>query len=385
MRHILISILLAFSTALCMSTASAEESLRIGVSVSMSGKYAEPALAILKGYKIWESDINKKGGVLGRKVQLIVYDDKSDPETARERYQHLILVDKVDLVFGPNSSELTEAIVAVTEKYGYPMIATGAGADALWQKGYKYIFGVYTPASKHNAVFLEALLGQGLNKLAIISANDVFSRNLAAGAKEWAKRFEMNVMFTDELKKETFSQDLEQTLRKAQASGAEVLMICGHFNESVSARLALKHIGWSPRAYYATVGPALVKYGDVLKADAEHTFSSAQWEPTAPFPGAREFAQSFQQIHNVLPSYQAAGGYATGQILEAAVRKTGSVDREKFRDALSSLDTTTIMGRYGVDHTGKQIRHSTFTVQWQNGKKEVIAPPEFMTAKAVWK
>jgi branched-chain amino acid transport system substrate-binding protein len=385
MRHILISILLAFSSELLMSTASAAESLKIGVSLGLTGKYAEKASMIMKGYKIWETDINKKGGVLGRKVQLIVYDDKNEPEIARERYQHLILVDKVDLVFGPSSSELTEAIVPLTEKFGYPLLTTGASADTLWQKGYKYVFGVYTPTSKISEGFLEVLLGQGLNKLAIISESDVFSRSIAASSKEWAKRFEMEVVFADELKTGAFSRYLEQSLRKAQASGAEVLMICGHLNESISTRLALKHIGWSPRAYYATIGPALDAYHDALKADADHTFSSSHWEPTLPFPGAATFTESFLQVFNALPSYQAASGYATGQILEAAIRKTGSVDRDKLRDALSSLDALTIMGRYGVDRTGRQIRTFAVTVQWQNGKKEIIAPPELMTAKAVWK
>jgi branched-chain amino acid transport system substrate-binding protein len=140
-----------------------------------------------------------------------------------------------------------------------------------------------------------------------------------------------------------------------------------------------------PRAYYATVGPAAPQYRQRLQDDAEATFSSSQWEPSSTFPGAKQFAQSYSATYHDMPSYQAASAYAAGQILEAAVGKIHSLDREKLRDALSALDTVTILGRYGVDHAGRQIRHFSTTVQWQQGKKEIVAPEDLATKPAVFR
>jgi len=274
-------------------------------------------------------------------------------------------------------------VSTVTERHHFPLLASGASADTLWKTGRRYLFGVYVMTNKYTVGFLEMLVTHDLKQVAIISADDVFSRNVTLGTKEWAKRFGVTISFFEEFKKGTTT--LGPLMRRAQASGAQALMVMGHVDESINSRLALMEIGWTPRAYYATVGPAMQHFQQALKRDADFTFSSSQWEPTSPFPGARQFADTFMKAYQVVPSYHAASAYAAGQILEAAVAKAQSVDREKLRDALSALDAVTILGRYGVDHDGRQIRHFTSTIQWQRGKKEIVAPPELLTAAPIWR
>ena len=237
-------------------------------------------------------------------------------------------------------------------------------------------------ARKYSASFLELLAIAGIDKIAVISADEAFSLAVADGINEWAKRFGLKVVFFDKFAKG--AKDLDGRVRAARASGAQVLMVCGFYDESVNARLALKRVQWAPRAFFATIGPGLQKYRDVLKADAEHSFSPSQWEPSSAFPGAKEFAESYRRAYGSEPAYPAAMAYASAQILEFAVGRIKSTDRAKLRDALSSLDAITIMGRYGVDQTGRQIRLFATTVQWQNGKKEIVAPKELMTARPVW-
>jgi len=383
MRYLLSLVIFLFSTAGVASSAHSAEPLKIGLSMALTGKYAALGDLSLKAYKLWEADVNKRGGILGRSVTLVVYDDKSDPATASEIYKKLILVDKVDLVFGPYASDITEAVAPVTEQYGYPLLASGAAADVLWQKGYKYLFGVFITASKYTVGFLEVLVNNGFDKVAVITADDLFSRSIAKGTKAWATRFDLDVVFFEEFRKD--AKSLDEIVKRAEQSGAQALIVCGHMDESINARIALKNTGWSPRAYYATVGPAVQKFHDVLKDDADYTFSSSQWEPSSPFPGAKEFAAAFSKAYRKMPSYHAANAYAAGQILESAIRKAKSTDRAKVRDVLASLDTITIIGRYGVDATGKQVRHFATTVQWQKGKKESVAPPEIVTAMPLWR
>jgi branched-chain amino acid transport system substrate-binding protein len=363
--------------------ARAAEPLRIGVALSLTGKYAELAAMADKSYRLWQQDINRRGGLLGRPVQITILDDKSDPQVARKLYENFIVKDKVDLVLGPYSSEITEAVADVAEQYQYPLLASGGSADSIWQKGRHYVFGVYINSNKYTIGFLELLVKAGIEKIAIIAADDVFAKDIEAGTKDWARRYELQVVYSGTFRKGN-GEDLGSRITGARAAGAEALIIAGHFDDSINGRLVLKKIGWMPKAYYATVGPAIPRYADTLKGDADYTFTSSQWEPTLPFPGTREFAKSFIDTYHVAPSYQAASAYASGQILEAAVRKAKSLDREKLKDALGSLDTMTVMGRYGVDSDGRQVRHFTTTVQWQKGKKEIVAPQELQTVKPIW-
>ena len=94
------------------------------------------------------------------------------------------------------------------------------------------------------------------------------------------------------------------------------------------------------------------------------------------FPGSKEFASEFKKTFGKKPSYQAAAGYASGQIMAAAIDQTGSLDKKKIRDALATMDTFTIFGRYGVDSTGMQARHFALVTQWQNGELEVVGPTD---------
>lgn len=368
---------------LLLKPAHASEPIKIGLTLGLTGKYAVMSDMQMKGFRLWEDHVNSKGGILGRNVRLIIYDDRGDPKIAKTLYEHLILRDKVDLVFGPYSSEITEAILPITEKYGYPVLVGGASADRLWQKDYKYVFGVYTPASRYTVSFLELVAMNDYRDIAIVHADDSFSQDVASGAKKWASRFGLNVILFEGFKKGT--RNLDDIAQRVKASRAEVLIVCGHLDEAVNMRSSLKNIGWYPRVYYASVGPALRAFYDRLKGDAELTFSSSQWEQRAAFPGSENFYKAFTEAYKVEPSYHAATAYAAGQILETAVKKAGSLDKKKVREILSAMDTMTIIGRYGVDRTGMQIRHFNLIIQWQKGKKEIVWPEELRTAQPIFK
>jgi branched-chain amino acid transport system substrate-binding protein len=363
--------------------ANASEVIKIGLSLGLTGKYSEMSNMQMKGFKLWEEHINSKGGILGKNVRLIIYDDKSEPQTAKSLYEHLILKDRVDFVFGPYSSEITEAILPVTEKYGYPVLASGASADRLWQKSYKYVFGIYIPASKYTIGFLELLAANNLNNIAIVHADDVVSLDIASGTKKWAERFGLKVLLMEGFKKGT--KDLRHIAKKTKDSNADALIVCGHLDETIDMKLSLKNINWQPKIYYATVGPAMQDYYDKLNTDVNYTFSSSQWEPYAKFPGSREFTDSFIKKYKEVPSYHAATAYAAGQILEAALKRLGNLERNRLRDILSAMDTITIIGRYGVDSKGMQSKHFNMIIQWQNGKKEIVWPKELRTAKPIFK
>src|SRR5438552_5980190 len=126
--------------------ADAQGPVRIGASLSLTGTYAKLGKNQHEGYQLCEKDLNAKGGLLGRKVQFVVYDDQSLPATAVRLYEKLITEYKVDGVMGPYSAPVTEASVSVTEKYKKVMVAPLAATTSIFKKGRKYIFMVISPA-----------------------------------------------------------------------------------------------------------------------------------------------------------------------------------------------------------------------------------------------
>ena len=137
------SVAVGFLTA---PLAAAQPPIRIGASLSQTGLYAAIGQNQLRGNRLCVKHLNDKGGVLGRKLELVVYDDGSDPATAVRLYEKLITQDKVDLVLGPYSSPMTEPVADVTEKYKMPMVSPSAAATSIYRKGRKFIFQMIPPA-----------------------------------------------------------------------------------------------------------------------------------------------------------------------------------------------------------------------------------------------
>lgn len=358
---------------------AAEPPVNIGVSLGLTGRFAVMSDALHKGFSLWERHINAAGGILGRPVRILCKDDRGLPEVARTLYAELIETEKVDFLFAPYSSLITEAVLPIVERHDIPMLVAGAAADRLWEKGHRNVIGVYTPASKFTVGFLELLVLNDLDGIAVVYADDAFSEDLAGSTRAWAHRFGLRLVFFEGFEKGTAK--LDPLAVRAREKGAEVLMVCGHMNEAVNMTRALSRIDWQPRAYYASVGPAFQEFYDRCGPDAEGVFATSLWEPRANYPGARKFEHDFIAAYGEAPGYHAGLAYAAGQVLAESIREAGGLDRRRVRKRLYRLDTMTIIGRFGVDRTGKQERQQAFIIQWQNGRKALVWPAAIQTAK----
>ena len=141
--------------------------------------------------------MNDKGGLLGRKVEFVVYDDQSTPATAVRLYEKLITEDKVDAVMGPYSSPITEAVANVTEKYKKVMVAPLAATTSIFKKGRKYIFMVISPAEVYLDGLIDMAAKRGLKTVAIINEDTLFTKASATGTAEVAKKRGMQVVFQE--------------------------------------------------------------------------------------------------------------------------------------------------------------------------------------------
>jgi len=382
-RRLLLSALLSFLFIFVVSpVVSYAQDIVVGASVALTGKYARTGQEQLQGFQMWVDEVNARGGLLGRKVALKYYDDESKPETGAKLYEKLITDDKVDLLIGPYSSDVTMAASTVAEKYNFPMVSSGASATQIWERGYKNIFGLYTLAENYMVQILDFAKSKGLRTIALIYENTEFPRAIASGVKSKAKQIGMNVVFEEEYGKA--STDFSSMIIKMKAKKPDMVIGGSYLPDSVAFMRQAKENRLYAKIFAFAVGPALPDFGKNLGLDAEGVMGNTMFEPTLKRPGVKEFAEKYNAKYGHEPGYHAGGGYGAGQVLEAAVKKAGSLDRDKLRAALFSLDTVTVFGHFKVDATGRQIGKRGYAVQWINGNRELILPADVATAKPVY-
>src|SRR5688572_17501579 len=156
-----------------------DKTVLVGGAISQTGRYAEPAGRQVNAIKLWADEVNARGGLLGHKIELRLLDDRSDTQTSIKLYEKLITEDKVDVVLGPYSSGITEAVANVTERYKKPFIAYGASSTPIWEKGRKYIFNIVAPAEDYQKGALHLAKQIGVKTIAIIGEDSLFPRQAA--------------------------------------------------------------------------------------------------------------------------------------------------------------------------------------------------------------
>ena len=359
--------------------AGAQTPIKIGASMSVTGTYAKPGTYQKEGYDVCIDELNAKGGLLGRKVELVIYDDQSQPATAVKLYEKLITEDKVDAVMGPYSSAVSEAVANVTEKYKKVMVAPLAATTSIFKKGRKYIFMVITPAENYLDGLIDMAAKRGLKTVAIINEDTLFPKASAAGTAEAAKKRGMQVVLQEAYPKG--NTDFSALLVKIKAANPDVIAAGTYFDDAVAITRQMKELNVNPKMFGLTVGGDIPEFYDLLKQNAEYVYGSTQWDEALPYPGQKEFVGAFTKKFKHEPSYHAAAGYAGCLTYAEAVKRAGTLDADKVRDQLLKMEIRTAFGDYKVDPDGFQIAHKMVMIQWQDGKRIVVWPDDLANGK----
>ena len=360
--------------------AAAQTPIKLGASMSVTGTYAKPGSYQKEGYDVCIDELNAKGGLLGRKVELVIYDDQSQPATAVKLYEKLITEDKVDAVMGPYSSAVSEAVANVTEKYRKVMVAPLAATTSIFKKGRKYIFMVITPAENYLDGLIDMAAKRGLKTVAIINEDTLFPKASAAGTAEAAKKRGMQVVLQEAYPKG--NTDFSALLVKIKAANPDVIAAGTYFDDAVAITRQMKELNVNPKMFGLTVGGDLPEFYDLLKQNAEYVYGSTQWDETLPYPGQKEFLAAYTKKFKHEPSYHAAAGYAGCLIYGEAVKRAGTLDADKVREQLLKMEIKTAFGDYKVDADGFQVAHKMVMLQWQDGKRVVVWPDDLAGGKA---
>ncbi len=351
-----------------------------GGTVSLEGKYVETSDMIQKGYKLWADQINKQGGILGRPVKLIFYNDKSQKKRVASLYEKLIVEDKVDLTLSPYGTPLTTVASEVTERHGYVMLACAAAGEKIWERGYKYIFGVYALADRYFIGFQDLLAREGFESIGVVFENTGFNISIAKGIRRWADRFNLRIKYDNSF--DDAKNDLPVILEQAMTKNIDGLIFSGYPPQCYQFIKLMKKADYRPKALSFTIVPTHPDFHKNIGPFADGVYAPSQWEPDEriPFPGTKQFIKDFNKFYGGMPSYHAASAYSACQILEKAIIQAQAIDHQKIRNYVSSFDTVTIMGRFKVDHTGRQVGHNPILIQWQNGRKEIVYPGKMSTS-----
>ena len=359
--------------------AEAQAPIKIGASLSLTGTYAKPGTYQKEGYEVCADELNAKGGLLGRKVEFVMYDDQSSTQTAQRLYEKLITEDKVDVVMGPYSSGITESVAGISEKYKKVMVSPLAATTSIFRQGRKYIFMVISPAEVYLEGLVDMAAKRGLKTIAIVNEDTLFPKATVAGTADLAKKRGLQIVLQESYPKG--NTDFSAMLVKIKAANPDVIAAATYFDDAVAITRQMKELNVNPKMFGVTVGGDIPEFYTLLKQNAEYVYGSTQWDEALPYPGQKEFLAAYAKKFKHEPSYHAAAGYAGCLIYAEAAKRAKSLDSDLVRAELLKLKIRTAFGDYAVDQDGFQIAHKMVMIQWQDAKRLVVWPDDLANAK----
>jgi branched-chain amino acid transport system substrate-binding protein len=385
--------------------ARADKPIRIGFGMALTGGLAANGKAALLSMQIWAEDVNKQGGLLGRQVELVYYDDQTKPATVPAIYTKLLDVDKVDFVVsGYGTNLIAPAIPIVMERGKVFMGLFGLAANEKFN--YPYYFGI-APAGPHPRTdwsigFFEIAKERKLQTIAIVGADAEFARNAASGARENAKKYNLKIVYDNTYPPAT--TDYTPVVRAIKATNPDVVYVASYPPDSAGITRAAHEVGLEPQLFgggmvglqYAAL---LTSLGPMLNGIVNYDF----WvpEPTLQFPGVDAFLKKYQAKAadvgvDPLGHYLPPWAYANLQVLGQAIEATKSTDQKKIGEYIRNHAFDTIIGKVKFGSNGEWAATRTLMVQYQNiktsdvqqffgpGKRVILHPKEWKSGELIF-
>jgi len=382
--------------------ASAQQPIKIGMSMPQTGALAGGGQAALVALRMWVEDINAKGGLLGRKVEFIAYDDQTNPANVPGIYTKLLEVDKVDLLIAPYGTVPTAAIMPMVKQRGLLLMGNFSFQvnrtvqhdmwfnNAPWNNAASWFDGYIATGKK-----------LGATTIAFLAADQEFAQNLANGARELAKQAGLKTVYDQNYPPTT--TDFSSLIRAIRQANADLVFVASYPNDSVAIIRSVNEIGVGSNVKLFGGGmvglqftPNMVNLGSLLNGVINYN----TYVPGMNYPGiedyfARYAKKAAEAKVDPLGYYITPYNYAIGQMLEQAINATKSLDHKRLADYLRKNEMKTIVGpiRYGPDGewANPRVVQAQFrgvadkdTEQWKKpGRQVVISPDSVKTGEIV--
>jgi branched-chain amino acid transport system substrate-binding protein len=327
--------------------------IKIGFSMALTGPLAANGKQALLGAKIWQEEVNSKGGLLGRQVQLVNYDDQSNPQTVPGIYTKLLDVDKCDLVVGPYATNMVAPAIPVVLQKGKTFIglfALDANGEFHYPKYFSMLPSGPTPKESFTEGFFQVAVAQNPKPQTVaIAAEDAeFSRNAAEGARNNAKKYGFKSVYDRTYPPNT--TDFSPIVRAIQAANPDLVVFCSYPLSSVGLVQSANELGLKPKMMGgAMVGLQATAFKDKLKSKLNGIINYETWVPSPKLMApAADFFKKYQaraagEGVDPLGYYLGGWGYAYLQVLQQAVEGAKSINDDQIADYMRSHAFSTIM------------------------------------------
>ena len=394
MRTLALLAVAAVAAVACGGTSSGTtgSTITLGAPLGLTGSLAKESLLTQQGYNLWQDWINSQGGIVVNGVKHPVtikyYDDTSSANQSAVLMQKLITGDKANFLLGPYGSAATATDAAIAEQNEIPMVEANGAAQSIFNQGYKYTFGVLSPANKYlqGVIDMAATLNPKPTTIAMLSADDNFSLEVADGVNTYATTKGMNVILYKKYK--NGATNLSAEVQAAKAANADIVLNSGHLQEAIAINKAAKEQKVNAKIFAYSVGPSTPDFITALGKDADYVYGGSQWTPQVKYSPAfyltvAEYVAAYKAKYPGLgdPDYHVAESTAACLALQRAIENAGSLDPKKVRDALAALDVTVFFGQVKFDSRGLNIYKPMVVEQIQNGAHHTVFPDNVADAK----
>lgn len=372
-----------------------EKTVKFGCSISLTGSLSREGYGTRDGLELWKWWVNEKLGgidIKGEKykVEIKYYDDESNSVRTVRLVEKLITDDGIKLLFSPYSSGLVFAGSAVSEKYKALMVNVGGTAEEIYGRGFRYIVTPLGTATQYFKGVLDLAAKQTPKPqtVAMIYENDLFARAGVKGAEEKCKQLGFKVVFDQVYPKGT--KDISTPLTEIKTLKPDILLVGGHYNDSVLAVQQSKALKVNVKLFSCLVGVPIPEFVKALGKDAEDVVGMGWWTPDLnykdPVWGSGEtFDQEFIKKFKYTPDYHNFDGAFGGEVFQLAIEKAQSTDPTEIRKAFDGFEVpNTIGGPIKMDKRGVNVLAVPVVLQIQDGKSITIWPKEAAKAKFIY-
>lgn len=353
----------------------------IGAAISQSGYLADLAKGMRNALLLWEEQVNASGGLLGRPVELRLYDDASDALRNTALYELLVKDDGAELLIGGFGSAATSMGAAVAERNRRVMVNAAGTSPAIHKRVYRYLFQVPPPADTTGLGLLQLAEQLGFKSLVVTARDEKAAETVLEQLRKDAPTHGV------ELRPAMFYaidavNGIAPFARKLASTAPDMVVTPASPRDAADIVRGFKAAGFLPKVFVARgiTDPEFIKQ---VGMDAEYSVGFSAYEPRQPTAGNAAFVKAYRAKYNAAPDFHAACGWAAGKVIEAAVAAAGSLDQEKLRAAFSALQADTVLGGYKVSPDGSQLMARPLLVQILKGRREVIWPAAYRTADPV--
>jgi len=393
----------ALTAALPVRRARAQSNtVKIGMSMPQTGSLGAGGQAALVALRMWVDEVNVRGGLLGRRVEFIVYDDQTNPANVPGIYTKLLDVDRVDLLIAPYGTVPTAPIMPmVKERKKLLMGNFSFQVNAKVQHDMWFNNAPWNDAASWSEGFMRAGQKAGGKSIAFLAADQEFAQNLANGARELAKKANMKFVFDQNYPPAT--TDFSSLIRAIRQARPEIVYFMSYPNDSVAIVRAVNEIGVGSQVQIIGGGmvglqftPIMQSLGSLLNGFTNYN----SYVPGMKLPGIEDFFKRYtlrakEAKVDPLGFYLPPFNYAIGQMLEQAVNGTNSLEDAKIAEYLKKNEMRTIVGPIRYDKNGEWANPRVVQAQFrgivdkdleqfrQPGKQVVIFPDSYKTGDVI--